>query len=355
MVKDLCFEILDKCSNNCRFCSSNSDMSKATVISFNDFKRVIDHFMKTGGIGELSLSGGEPFLHPELEKMVAYSTGLGIKTVIFTSGVKVREPLSMDERRKIIVEEKRRLASVDSDDIRTISAIGKFYEKLLNPPIFSCIERESLERYKRMGLSKIVFDMQGYVQETDTYLMGRRSYSQQALFRSLLNASLVGLDVDVHFIPMKVNYKEIREILELLELASVKNISLLNFVPQGRGLENRESLELNETEKDEFFEILGSALDEGLYTGKVRIGIPLQGEEAHKCNAGLEKLDIKYDGTVLPCPAFKELSACEYKKYGIQVYSIYDDLDKIKIPGVGTRSEALCKKVYQMKDSGSND
>ena len=58
---------------------------------------------------------------------------------------------------------------------------------------------------------------------------------------------------------------------------------------------------------------------------------------------------------MLPCPAFKELSADEYKKYGIQVYSIYDDLDKIKIPGVGTRSEALCKKVYQKKDSGSND
>ena len=57
---------------------------------------------------------------------------------------------------------------------------------------------------------------------------------------------------------------------------------------------------------------------------------------------------------MLPCPAFKELSPEEYKKYGIPIYSIYDDLEKIKIPGVGTRKEALCSKVYQ-KRSGSSD
>lgn len=354
MVKDLCFEILDKCSNNCRFCSSNSNMSKDTVISFEDFKRVIDYFMRTGGIGELSLSGGEPFLHPELEKMVTYATGLGIRTVIFTSGVKVRKPLTIEEKKEIIAEEKERLATIDKDDERSMSAINSFYEKLLNPPIFSCIEKEEFKKYKELGLANIVFDMQGYGQETDTYLMGRGCYSQQALFRSLLNASFASIDIDVHFIPMKPNYKEIREILELLELASIRNISLLNFVPQGRGLENSETLELSKTEKDEFFSILKSTLDEGLYTGTVRVGIPLQGETRHRCNAGLEKLDIKYDGTVLPCPAFKELSPEEYKKYGIPIYSIYDDLEKIKIPGVGTRSEALCKKVYQ-KRRESND
>ena len=339
-------------------------MSKNTIIQFDDFKRVIDYFMKTGGIGELSLSGGEPFLHPELARMVSYSTDLGIKTVIFTSGVKVRKTLTIDEKKTIIAECKERLATIDKDDERSIDAVMGFYEKLLNPPIFSCIEREELMRYKELGLSKIVFDMQGYGQETDTYLMGRRCFSQQALFRSLLNATLVGLDVDVHFIPMKPNFREIGDILELLELAAVKNISLLNFVPQGRGLKNREELELNNVVLASSFlptkatlspfKILNDTLASKIYTGKVRVGIPLQDETTHKCNAGLEKLDIKYDGTVLPCPAFKELSPEECKKYGIPIYSIYDDLEKIKIPGVGTRKEALCSKVYQ-KRSGSSD
>ena len=90
MVKDLCFEIIERCPNECKFCSSNSCISKDKIIKFDDFKRVIDYFMSEGGIEELSLSGGEPFLHPDLFKMVEYSKSLGIRTVIFTSGVKYR-------------------------------------------------------------------------------------------------------------------------------------------------------------------------------------------------------------------------------------------------------------------------
>ena len=39
MVKDLCFEIIEKCLNNCKFCSSNSDCNKKQIIEFEDFKR----------------------------------------------------------------------------------------------------------------------------------------------------------------------------------------------------------------------------------------------------------------------------------------------------------------------------
>jgi len=72
----------------------------------------------------------------------------------------------------------------------------------------------------------------------------------------------------------------------------------------------------------------------------------LQGENTHKCNAGLEKLDIKFDGTILPCPAFKELDPETMKKYGIKHYSIYENLEEVKTPG-GKRVEPLCKKIYK--------
>ena len=101
----------------------------------------------------------------------------------------------------------------------------------------------------------------------------------------------------------------------------------------------------NEEEKIEFFELLNRS--SAVYSGNVRRGIPLQEDTTHKCNAGLEKLDIKFDGTVLPCPAFKELTQEECKKYGIKLYNIYEDLEKVKIRGVGTRNEPLCNKVYK--------
>ena len=34
---------------------------------------------------------------------------------------------------------------------------------------------------------------------------------------------------------MKVNYQEIGDILEISEIANIKSISILNFLPQGRG------------------------------------------------------------------------------------------------------------------------
>ena len=38
MVKDLCFEIIESCPNECKFCSSNSCINKKQIISFNDYK-----------------------------------------------------------------------------------------------------------------------------------------------------------------------------------------------------------------------------------------------------------------------------------------------------------------------------
>ena len=173
--------------------------------------------------------------------------------------------------------------------------------------------------------------------------MGRNEQKNLCLLDSLLNASFAGLEVDVHFIPMKPNYKEIPDILEMLEIAGINNISILKFVPQGRGLENASDLMLCERELTEFIDLLDDSKKQ--YSGDIRIGIPLMGDNAHKCNAGLEKLYIKFDGTVLPCPAFKELDLETMKKYGIKYYSIYENLEEVKTPG-GKRMKPLCERIY---------
>ena len=126
MVKDLCFEVIEKCLNNCKFCSSNSDCNKSRIISFDDFKGVIDYFMKNGGIEELSISGGEPFLHPDLVNMVSYAKSLGIRTVIFTSGVVYNEGLSDEEIEYYKNEMNERLNEVyehESDNLFLINFI----------------------------------------------------------------------------------------------------------------------------------------------------------------------------------------------------------------------------------------
>ena len=344
MVKDLCFEVIETCLNNCKFCSSNSSCDKEQIIKFEDFKRVIDYFMANGGIEELSLSGGEPFLHPDILKMISYSKSLGIRTVVFSSGLKYNNPLTNTEIDNIIAERNKKIEEVIETEPNKIRNINEFFDNFLKRSIVSGLDKEFLKELKDIGVDKIVLDYQAHCYKVDNKVMGRSEMFRQEFCKTLYNASVSGIEVDVHFIPMKPNYKEIVDILDNLEYLGIKNISILNFVPQGRGRINKEELLLSDDELNEFFDILNKAKEK--YSGTIRIGIPLQGEMDHKCTAGLQKLDIKFDGTILPCPAFKELTLEECVKYKINLPNIYDSLETVKIKGYGTRVKPLCKQIY---------
>ena len=312
MIKDLCFEIIETCPNNCLFCSSCSSIDKRKIIDFELFKRTIDHLLTKGGIEEISLSGGEPLLHPNIFEMIKYCKDKNIRVVLFTSGI---------VRRKTIDE---------------------MCKKYIPNYIFSGIDKKELLLLKEIGLDKIVFDFQGA--EVDTYntLMGTKNQFTY-IADSMLRASLIGLDVDVHFIPLKTNYKEFKDIVEILEICGIKKISVLNFVPQGRGKDNQEKLMLNEDEMQEFVKIYESVKDK--FSGTIRVGIPLLSKDTHLCTAGLDKMVIKYDGTVLPCPAFKEYDTLILNRMGIKTPNIHTDLEKVEIHN-GTRKKPLCKQLY---------
>lgn len=213
--------------------------------------------------------------------------------------------------------------------------IKVYYERCIEPKTFGAITKQDCEKMKQLGVDKIVFDWQALDEIIDNDLMGRKRLNDY-LCQSLIRTSRIGLNVDIHFIPMKPNYRQFPDIIEILEMLGIKSISILNFVPQGRGEENKEELK-------EFSEILSKEQEH--YSGNIRIGIPLNGKISHLCTTGIEKLDIKYDGTVLPCPAFKELSVEKMKRYGIQLHNIYEDLEKVVIKG-GKRKSPLCKQVY---------
>jgi MoaA/NifB/PqqE/SkfB family radical SAM enzyme len=345
MLKDLCFEVIQTCPNKCKFCSSNSSQEKQNIITLEQFKKAVMHFINQGGIEEVSISGGEPFLHPDLFEMVRFCKDNGLRTVIFTSGVKRAPEISSEMIEYIKNKCEQDLQEIEEKEPwneRLKRNVKSYYDRCLTPKQFGAITRQEFERLKQLGLDKIVFDWQAFEEITDNELMGRKGYITY-LMDSLIRASRIGLNVDVHFIPMKPNYRQFPDIIECLEMSNIKNISVLNFVPQGRGRDNKEELMLSEEELKEFSEILKKEKEH--YSGNIRIGIPLNGRISHLCTAGTEKLDIKYDGTILPCPAFKEISAETMQKYGIRLYNIYEDLEKVVVCG-GKREKPLCKQVY---------
>ena len=59
--------------------------------------------------------------------------------------------------------------------------------------------------------------------------MGRKGFITY-LMDSLIRASGVGLNVDVHFIPMKPNYRQFSDIIECLEMSGIKNTEVVEKV-----------------------------------------------------------------------------------------------------------------------------
>ena len=352
MIKDLCFEIIKTCPNNCLFCSSCSGLQETEIISFELFKKTIDYLILNGGIEEISISGGEPLLHPDLFKIIRYCKKNNIRTVLFTSGIKRRIHFTEEEKQDL-EENLRKQYKSYLDEVMEYTE----YEKLINNLMkrylaYDALEFDSLSNYdclyfKQLGLDKIVFDFQAWNKEVYNKIMGTDDF-YELILSSVIKASKSGIATDAHFIPTKINYKELPEIIEMLNVAEFKQLSILNFVPQGRGRENESILMLTDDEFKDFLSIYEENKDK--FNGVLRVGIPLQGSDKHKCTAGLDKLVIKYDGTVLPCPAFKEYDIAILNKMGIKTPNIKDNLEDVKIHN-GTRSQPLCKKLYSFRRS----
>lgn len=318
MIKDLCFEIIQRCPNKCIFCSSNSDYQKSNIIDFQTIKRTIDFFMANGGIKEISLSGGEPLLHPNIMQIISYCHSLGIYTTLYTSG---------------IIEK----SSADHSE-------NKYYQRILdqyNDRKFSEIPLNILQQLKQAGLNKIVFDMQAAEVDEYNLLMGTKN-NFTSLLKSMLNVGKFNFKTSIHFVPNKVNIYQFRDVVELAELAGINEVRLLKFVPQGRGRENKEILQLSDEELLLFIKDCQSIKTKNT---KLKIGIPLQQQNSHKCTAGFDKIDIRFDGQILPCPAFKDTSKENLERKGFKSINIYKNLTDFKFLQGSARQTPLCEQI----------
>ena len=188
---------------------------------------------------------------------------------------------------------------------------------------------------------KIVFDMQASEVDEYNFLMGTEN-NFTSLLKSMLNVSKFDFRTSIHFVPNKVNIKQFRSVVELAELAGINEVRLLKFVPQGRGRENKESLQLTNDE------LLMFTKDcQGIKTKNtiLKIGIPLQQQNSHKCTAGIDKIDIRFDGQVLPCPAFKDTSEESLEKKGFKSINIYKNLKDFKFLKGSARQTPLCEQI----------
>ena len=246
-LEELCLEVTNECLLECIHCSSSSHvederLDKKTAL------RVIDDFEDLGG-KELEISGGEPLLHPDVWEILKYCDNKSFLTTLYTIGV-------------------------------------------ANVPISDVVNKLSVDR--------VLVSLNG-TSEVTRKVTGRDSYRKTRDFMRRLVES--GVETEVHFVPMKQNYKDFYNLLKECEEIGISRVKIIRLMPQGRALENWGKIHLPELEFKRFIEY-AHEIESNV---EIEIGTPTSAYLCldGKCKAATSSCLIRPDGNVYPCPALK--------------------------------------------------
>lgn len=282
MLNELSIEILRRCPNNCIYCSSDSSIDCKEIISFDRYMKVVDSAVKLG-LKTICLSGGEPFLHPQIIDIVDYALEKNLFVNIYTSGIFMN---------------KDQITSIPYDILNSISTKN----------------------------TKLIFNIEAADKKNYNYIMGTNG-NFNFLKQSIIDSNSIMLKTEAHFVPMKLNIKQIDKMITLCKELGISKISFLRLVLQGRALKNQSKILLTFDETKLLKEKLFMLKEDKSFD--IRIGVPLlENKSKLLCTAAREKINIKYDGSVYPCEVFKN-SKIELL-WGIYPDNIFDkDLEEI--------------------------
>lgn len=261
MLSEISIEILQRCPNRCIYCSSHSNPQATHIIPFEIIKNVIDD-AKSLGCKTVCLSGGEPFLHPQILDIISYIAKQQLICYVYTSGIYMKDE------------------------------------------VYSSLPNEYIEAIRGM-VDKVIFNVEADSSALYDQIMGTDVGGFDMMKKSINDCVSSGLVVETHVVPMQVNFKHLKSIFEMCYQLGVSKVSILRLVLQGRALVNLSLVKLTGEESREVTKLI-KALKEA-YKGKVRIGLPYSDSNCRiYCKAASDKINVRYDGNVYPCEVFKD-------------------------------------------------
>ena len=279
---ELSVEITHDCVDFCNFCSSdarcvnrhstNSEQPQR-ILSLETIKNLLVEG-KQCGAKDFSLSGGEPFCHPDIWQIMDYAQSLDYNLLFYTSGSMLNN------------------------------------EKEIIPITDEAIRR--LQSYKSLTM---IFDTQGVDEKRVDDLMGADGAFEN-ITTSIKKCVAAKLRTESHFVPMRPNIKYLFETVDFLEDLGVSKVSYLRFVPQGRG-RDKTMWELTKRQFEDLQYIL-IRLDEEKRRIKIRAGHPIDMRflvdpkyPIRKCRGGMSAPLIQPTESGAPlmvmCPGWKDL------------------------------------------------
>jgi len=262
-LREIMVEITGKCLLSCLHCSVYDPSLKGREMDLDDFKKIVDSFASLGG-ETLHISGGEPLSHAHLPEMIKYAKDSHLEVRLFSCGI--------------------------IDDI---------------PP------RVIAEELAKSKVDKISVSLQGSNANTHDIITTKQGSFQKTV-NFIKNLVKQGLYTKINFVPMKLNFEEIEDLIEYAVKLGANEVNVLRFVPQGRGVIHRDTLILT---KDEFSALVEFVTQQrGRNDIRVNVGTPFdfcflfnQSYNPKQCTAGINECVVKLSGDVIPCPAYTDL------------------------------------------------
>ncbi len=252
MLKEVKIELTNKCSRNCKHCSSNStgSIDNLKVLDFDDVSRVIKE-AKLMGVEAIVFTGGEPLMYDRLPELVELTSKLGLKSTIYTFAYRTDETLNK-------------------------------YRQLIN-----------------LGLNKIVYSLADSLSDEEDISVYDKSEFFNKVFEN--NTARLGF----HYTISRDSFSRLEQVVNetiktFKNMTYFDRVSLLRFVPHGKGTTDMD------LSKDELLAIKKLYLKSN-DKDKIRLGTPwnILGIENTPCIIADEIMIIGFDGIAYPCDSIK--------------------------------------------------
>ena len=252
MLKEVKIELTNKCSRNCKHCSSNatSSINNLMILDFDDVSRIIKE-SKIMGVETIVFTGGEPLMYDRLPELIELTSKLGMKSTIYTFAYRTNETLNK-------------------------------YRELIN-----------------LGLNKIVYSLADSLSDEEDISIYNKIDFFDKVFEN--NSATLGF----HYTVSKDSFSRLENVVnETIDEFNTRyyfeKVSLLRFVPHGKG-----TIDMD-LDKNELIAIKNLYLNSN-NKDKIRLGTPwnILGIYNTPCIIADEIMIIGFDGIAYPCDSIK--------------------------------------------------
>ena len=250
-------EITSKCNYCCQHCGNDSGIKRKNELSLKEIRKLITE-MEKFGVLKLTLTGGEPLLSKDFEKILEFATQKIPRVTVTSNG--------------------------------------------------SLIDKKTSKRLRKAGVATLKISLDGTESFHDQF-RGHKGAYQKAI-QAIRNLLKEGIEVRVQSTLMQDNPKEILALMPILSRLRIKIHIIVPVSPIGRASEkqmlkpeeykrfilkvNKKAKELNSKTIFEIRPVFGLNLKANLEVLSTK----------YKCEALKTTLEITSDGKVIPCSFF---------------------------------------------------